>query len=61
MEQQFTPAHLCLRSETEVETVVSMALAEAGVDPPAGIDFPAFEAALSSADLSAMQVEVTAA
>ena len=61
MTQQVMLPRPCLRSEAEVETIVAMALTEAGVDPPAGIDFPAFEAALSSADLSAMQVEVTAA
>ena len=49
---------LCNRSETEVETIVSMALEEAGVQPPNGISFPAFEAALSAADLSSMQVDV---
>ena len=54
----FDPCHAVRRSEPEVETIVSMALEEAGVEPPEGISFAAFEAALSVADLSGMQVDV---
>lgn len=39
--------------------IVAMALEEAGVEPSGGLDFSAFEAALGSADLVNMQVEVS--
>lgn len=45
-------------SEDEMKAIVEMALEEAGVDPSGGLDFAAFEAALGSADLLNMQVEL---
>ena len=45
-------------SEDEMAAVVALALEEAGVEPSQGLDFSAFEAALGSADLLNMQVEV---
>lgn len=41
-----------------MKAVVAMALEEAGVEPSGGLDFAAFEAALGSADLLNMQVEL---
>ena len=43
-----------------MKEVVALALEEAGVAAGGGLDFAVFEAALSSADLSGMQVDVGA-
>lgn len=45
-------------SAEEVAAVVALALEEAAVEPSAGLHFAAFEAALGSADLLNMQVDI---